>query len=121
MTDQPLLRPDLRTAFADMKDFSRANLMYMRAFAETWRDAAIVQQAVGRSPSGGNLAGKPKQPAQIGSVGALRPKSPHKSPSALAAPTWMPKSQPSKPAAPRPTTSKQSMMQELLTGRVRLV
>jgi len=27
---------DLRTAFPDMKGFSRANLTYMRAFAEAW-------------------------------------------------------------------------------------
>ncbi len=40
---------DLRTAFPDMKGFSRANLMYMRAFVDAWPDAEIVQQAVGRS------------------------------------------------------------------------
>ncbi|MBL8367243.1 MAG: DUF1016 family protein, partial [Candidatus Accumulibacter sp.] len=34
---------------------SRANLMYMRAFAEAWPDAAIVQQAVGQLPWGHNL------------------------------------------------------------------
>jgi len=33
-----------------MKGFSRANLMYMRAFAEAWPDAEIVQQAVGQLP-----------------------------------------------------------------------
>jgi predicted nuclease of restriction endonuclease-like (RecB) superfamily len=49
------LAADLRTAFPDMKGFSRANLMYMRAFAEAWPDAAIVQQAVGRLPWGHNL------------------------------------------------------------------
>ena len=38
-----------------MKGFSRANLMYMRAFAEAWPDAAIVQQAVGLLPWGHNL------------------------------------------------------------------
>ena len=32
-----------------------ANLMYMRAFAEAWPDAAIVQQAVGQLPWGHNL------------------------------------------------------------------
>jgi predicted nuclease of restriction endonuclease-like (RecB) superfamily len=42
------LAHDLRTAFPDMKGFSRANLMYMRAFAEAWPDAEIVQQAVGQ-------------------------------------------------------------------------
>jgi hypothetical protein len=33
-----------------MKGFSRANLMYMRVFAEAWPDAGIVQQAVGQLP-----------------------------------------------------------------------
>lgn len=42
------LAHDLRTSFPEMKGFSRANLMYMRAFAEAWPDAAIVQQAVGQ-------------------------------------------------------------------------
>ncbi|SFI62456.1 MULTISPECIES: YhcG family protein [unclassified Pseudomonas] len=49
------LAHDLRTAFPEMKGFSRANLMYMRAFAEAWPDAAIVQQAVGQLPWGHNL------------------------------------------------------------------
>lgn len=44
------LAQNLRTAFPDMKDFSRANLMYTRAFAEAWPEAEIVQQAVGRLP-----------------------------------------------------------------------
>ncbi len=38
-----------------MKGFSRSNLMYMRAFAEAWPNAAIVQQAVGQLPWGHNL------------------------------------------------------------------
>lgn len=42
------LAHDLRVAFPSMKGFSRANLMYMRAFAEAWPDAEIVQQAVGQ-------------------------------------------------------------------------
>ena len=42
------LAHDLRTAFPDMKGFSRANLMYMRAFAEAWPDTEIVHQAVGQ-------------------------------------------------------------------------
>lgn len=47
---------DLRAAFPEMQGFSRANLMYMRAFAEAWPDAAaIVQQPVGRLPWGHNL------------------------------------------------------------------
>ena len=44
------LSHDLRKAFPDMRGFSRANLMYMRAFAEAWPDPGIVQQAVGRLP-----------------------------------------------------------------------
>jgi predicted nuclease of restriction endonuclease-like (RecB) superfamily len=49
------LEHDLRTAFPDMKGFSRANLMYMRAFAEAWPESEIVQQAVGQLPWGHNL------------------------------------------------------------------
>ena len=49
------LAHDLREAFPNMKGFSRANLMYMRAFAEAWPDADIVQQAVGHLPWGHNL------------------------------------------------------------------
>ena len=60
------LAQDLRTAFPDMKGFSRANLMYMRAFAEAWPDGAIVQQAVGQLPWGHNLVllTKLKEPDQ---------------------------------------------------------
>lgn len=46
---------DLRKSFPDIKGFSRANLMYMRAFAEAWPDDEIVQQLVGRLPWGHNL------------------------------------------------------------------
>ena len=49
------LAQDLRTAFPDMKGFSPRNLKYMRAFAEAWPDAAIVQQAVAQLPWGHNL------------------------------------------------------------------
>ncbi|MBF0296288.1 MAG: DUF1016 family protein [Magnetococcales bacterium] len=49
------LAQDLRAAFPEMKGFSRANLMYMRAFAEAWPDPEIVQQAVGQLPWGHNL------------------------------------------------------------------
>ncbi len=49
------LAQDLRVAFPEMKGFSRANLMYMRAFAQAWPDAEIVQQAVGQLPWGHNL------------------------------------------------------------------
>jgi predicted nuclease of restriction endonuclease-like (RecB) superfamily len=38
-----------------MKGFSPRNLKYMRAFAEAWPDAAIVQQAVAQLPWGHNL------------------------------------------------------------------
>jgi predicted nuclease of restriction endonuclease-like (RecB) superfamily len=60
------LAHDLRTAFPDMKGFSRANLMYMRAFAEAWPDEQIVQQAVGQLPWGHNLVllTRLKQPEQ---------------------------------------------------------
>lgn len=50
-----LLAHDLRMSFPDMKGFSRANLMYMRAFADAWPDAEFVQQAVGQLPWGHNL------------------------------------------------------------------
>jgi predicted nuclease of restriction endonuclease-like (RecB) superfamily len=49
------LSHDLRTSFPEMKGFSRANLMYMRAFAEAWPEEAIVQQPVGQLPWGHNL------------------------------------------------------------------
>lgn len=49
------LAHDIRVAFPDMKSVFRANLMYMRAFAEAWPDSAIVQQAVGQLPRGHNL------------------------------------------------------------------
>lgn len=60
------LAHDLRNAFPEMKGFSRANLMYMRAFAEAWPDSAIVQQAVGQLPWGHNLVllTRLKQPQQ---------------------------------------------------------
>lgn len=38
------LARDLRLAFPDLKGFSRRNLTYMRAFAEAWTSAAIVQE-----------------------------------------------------------------------------
>ncbi|OAM44176.1 hypothetical protein A7Q00_02840 [Eikenella halliae] len=46
---------DLREAFPEMKGFSRANLLYMRAFAEAWTDFEIVQQSVGQLPWGHNV------------------------------------------------------------------
>jgi predicted nuclease of restriction endonuclease-like (RecB) superfamily len=44
------LAVDLRAAFPDMKGFSPRNLKYMRAFAEAWPDAEIVQQAAAQLP-----------------------------------------------------------------------
>jgi len=60
------LSQDLRSAFPEMKGFSRANLMYMRAFAAAWPDEQIVQQAVGQLPWGHNLVllSQLKDPAQ---------------------------------------------------------
>ena len=49
------LAADLRSAFPEMKGFSRASLMYMRAFAEAWSESEIVQQAVGQLPWGHNV------------------------------------------------------------------
>jgi predicted nuclease of restriction endonuclease-like (RecB) superfamily len=49
------LARDLRAAFPEMKGFSRANLLYMRAFAEAWPEAAMVQQTVGQLPWGHNV------------------------------------------------------------------
>jgi predicted nuclease of restriction endonuclease-like (RecB) superfamily len=44
------LSKDLRSAFPEMKGFSRANLLYMRRFAETYQDEKFVQQAAGQIP-----------------------------------------------------------------------
>jgi len=49
------LSHDLRQVFPDLGGFSRANLMYMRAFAEAWPEEAIVQQPVGQIPWGHNI------------------------------------------------------------------
>lgn len=46
---------DLRAEFPESRGFSRANLLYMRAFAEAWPDPAIVQRVVGRLPWGQNI------------------------------------------------------------------
>ncbi|AZZ50705.1 PDDEXK nuclease domain-containing protein [Rathayibacter festucae] len=46
------LANDLRAEFPAMKGFSRRNLLYMRAFAASWPEPAIVQQAVARLPWG---------------------------------------------------------------------
>ena len=59
------LAVDLRAEFPEMRGLSRANLLYMRAFAEAWPDPAIVQRVVGRLPWGQNieLMAKLKDPA----------------------------------------------------------
>jgi len=44
------LAQDLREAFPDMKGFSSRSLMYMRAFAEAWPEAEIVQQTAAQLP-----------------------------------------------------------------------
>ena len=44
------LSKDLRTAFPEMKGFSRTNLLYMRAFAEAYPDDQIIQQVAGQIP-----------------------------------------------------------------------
>lgn len=49
------LAHDLRTAFPEMKGFSPRNLKDMRAFAEAWPDAEIVQQVAAQLPWGHNL------------------------------------------------------------------
>jgi hypothetical protein len=49
------LAHDLRTAFPEMKGFSRANLMYMRAFAEAWPDAGICPTGCWTIALGHNL------------------------------------------------------------------
>lgn len=59
------LARDLRAEFPEMRGLSRANLLYMRAFAEAWPDPEIVQRVVGRLPWGQNieLLAKLKDPA----------------------------------------------------------
>lgn len=49
------LAQDLHSEFPDIKGLSRTNLLYMRAFAETWPDESIVQQVVGKLPWGHNI------------------------------------------------------------------
>ena len=44
------LSADLRTQFPQAKGFSPRNLKYMRAFAETWADSAIVQAPLAQLP-----------------------------------------------------------------------
>lgn len=49
------LANDLRREFPDMKGLSRANLFYMRAFANAYPEVSIVQQLVGQLPWGHNV------------------------------------------------------------------
>ncbi|MBF0204515.1 MAG: DUF1016 domain-containing protein, partial [Desulfamplus sp.] len=44
------LAQDLHNELPEEKGFSRANLMYMRAFADAWSEEQIVQQPVGQLP-----------------------------------------------------------------------
>ncbi|MCC6841129.1 MAG: DUF1016 family protein [Flavobacteriales bacterium] len=55
---------DLHREFPGMGGFSRSNLLYMRAFAEAYPKASIVQQLVGQIPWGHNvlLMAKVKRP-----------------------------------------------------------
>jgi predicted nuclease of restriction endonuclease-like (RecB) superfamily len=46
------LSRDLRRAFPEMKGLSPRNLNYMRAMAEAWPDAGVVERAVARVPWG---------------------------------------------------------------------
>jgi predicted nuclease of restriction endonuclease-like (RecB) superfamily len=50
------LATDLKRAFPDMKGFSPRNLKYMRAFAEAWREEAIVQAVLAQITWYHNLA-----------------------------------------------------------------
>jgi hypothetical protein len=45
------LAQDLRREFPEMSGFSRANLLFMRAFAEAWSHSTIVLQPVRQLPS----------------------------------------------------------------------
>ncbi len=49
------LAADLQRAFPEMRGLSPRNLKYMRLFAESWPDRAIVQQAVAQIPWSHNL------------------------------------------------------------------
>ncbi|NET34479.1 MAG: DUF1016 domain-containing protein [Cyanothece sp. SIO1E1] len=49
------LARDLKREFPTMKGLSLTNLRYMRAFADAWPEAQIVQQVVGKIPWGHNV------------------------------------------------------------------
>jgi hypothetical protein len=65
------LSRDLRTAFPEMKGFSRTNLLSMRVFAEAHPDEAIVQQAAGLIPWFHNCI-LPEGPEEKGQTGSCR-------------------------------------------------
>lgn len=44
------LAKDPRSAFPEMRGFSRTNLLYMRAFSEAWPEESIVQHVAGQLP-----------------------------------------------------------------------
>ncbi len=50
------LSHDLKEAFPEMSGFSPRNLKYMRKFAESWPEKAIVQRIVAQIPWRSNLA-----------------------------------------------------------------
>lgn len=50
------LSKDLKQEFPDIKGFSSRNLKYMRAFAESWPDESIVQEALAQIPWYHNIA-----------------------------------------------------------------
>ena len=50
------LAKDLRKEFPGIKGFSRSNLGYMKAFAESYPDEAIYQRSVGKLPWRHNIA-----------------------------------------------------------------
>ena len=60
------LSRDLASEFPDMKGFSRRNLGYMKAFAQTWTDESFVQQVAAKLPWFHNcvLLDKVKDPQQ---------------------------------------------------------
>ena len=49
------LAQDLRSEFPDVKGFSPRNLRYMRAFANAYQDASVVQHVVANLPWGHNV------------------------------------------------------------------
>ncbi len=62
------LAQDLHREFPQLAGFSRTNLLYMRAFAETWQKTAIVQQPVGQLARPSGAQSKPAIPEALGSL-----------------------------------------------------